>query len=112
MKDIFYNLEDLDFNTLKKLFTDSVLKSYNTRVEKLENIYRTIDEESTIEIALNHISKANHNNLILRKGITENSKDYYELAYRNFGTIDKFLYIYLSIEEGEKIINIYNLKKR
>lgn len=110
MKSGFYKLNKLSKETLVNFFKDAIFLSYDTHVEIKENAYREIYSGKSIADMLDMISLENHN-VCIDRSIQHPSESYGEVGFCTMkGPQDLFLYIFLTLENLQKLIISYGLK--
>ena len=115
MKTGFYSLSMLSLKELKSFFKEAIMLSYNTHIDVLDcrtSWRRQECTSKTIKDMLKEVSTSNHNTCINRSIQHENSY-YGEIGYCTMGSkIEYFLYIFVSLENLEKLIMKYKLTEQ
>jgi hypothetical protein len=113
MKAGFYDLSKIKTNeTLKKFFTDAIFLSYNTHIDILdckESFYRQSCTTKTIIEMLDNVNISYHN-VCIDRSVQHSKNEYGEIGYCTMGDPDYFLYIYISLDNLQFLIDKYKLK--
>lgn len=113
MKTGFYNINSLTKDDLKNFFTDAVLKSYDTHIDKLDCDISWARQRTTDKTVGEMIEQADpsYHNICIDRNVQHKSEKYGEIGYTIIS--DKyFLYIFVTLENFKELVNKYNLKER
>jgi hypothetical protein len=113
-----YSLKAItELNTLKQLFRDSLELSFTSRCDVKDNSYRrVIDNSITPSEWIDTILTLKTHNVVFNRWVYNN----YQIKDTKYGEIgsctmnleyDKFLWIYVSLENLELLVEKYNLPK-
>lgn len=108
MKTGFYKLNGLSEEQLKQFFTDAVMLSYDSHVEKLESWQRENTDEKSIGQMISNVSKENHN-VCIDRSIQMQNRLVGEVAYSTFGSPSYFLYCFLTLDNLKILTDKYSL---
>jgi len=112
MKTGFYSLSNLDKRQLKRFFKDAVSLAYDVHIDKLDcNVSwsRERTTEKTIGEMIDNCSPTYHNVCIDRSVQYEGEGG--EVGYTII-TDNYFLYIFLTVENLNKLVTKYNLEMK
>lgn len=113
MKTGFYNLNSLSTKQLKSFFTDAIMLSYDTHVEILsdESIRRHRSFERTIGQMIDDCNTSYHN-VCIDRSVSLGVSNYGEIGYCTLGNPDYFLYIFVTLENLQILVNKYHLEEK
>jgi hypothetical protein len=108
----FYSLKNLSDTELKSFFTDAVMLSYNTYIDKLdanESWRRQNSNDKTIQEMIDNASVKNHN-VCVDRSIQYDKTLYGEVGYSTLIDVpDYLLYCLLTLDNLKILTEKYNL---
>jgi len=111
----FYKLEFKTNREIKKFFKEAISLANRVNVDCLKDgsWSRTLDYDTTInDYIKKYVSIHQHNVCINRQVYNQNKfDDQGEIGSSTLGPPSKYLFIYLNIENLNKLVEKYNLKK-
>jgi hypothetical protein len=112
MKTGFYNINKLSTVDLKKFFKEAIMLSYDTHIDILDcdiSYSRQRDNTKTIQEMIDD-SNSSYHNICIDRSIQYKKSNYGEIGYVKIsGNPQYFLYIYVSLDNLEKLTKKYNL---
>lgn len=110
-QDIFYKTQNLGLSEKKELLKYANELSYDTSVQQIQpKSFQRKRIDKTFEWFLTILKNSDHFVVIHRKGY--NDPYYGEIGVRTMDMNDYFLYINVTEEDLQKIVNKFNLESR
>ena len=107
----FYNLSKLNNDELKEFFIDAIYLAYNVHIDIIygdSSHRRTRTTDKTIQDMLDNIS-TEHHNVCVDRSIQFDKTDYGEIGYCTLDSPDYILYIFVTLENLNKLVEKYKL---
>ena len=112
MKTGFYSLSKLDNDKLKAFFKDAVDLSYDSHIDILDCSKSFRREQCTTKTIQEMVDNANtkHHNVCIDRSVQSDTSQYGEIGYCTITKEpDYFLYIFVTLENLQVLVDKYNL---
>lgn len=115
MKTGFYDLTKFqNRNKLREFFKTAIMLSYDTHIDVLDcniSFRRQNCTTKTIIDMLNDVRLANHN-VCVDRSVQHEGSNYGEIGYCTMGNPNYFLYIFVTLENLQCLVDKYNLEMK